>query len=261
SRYQDPTGRRICGGRTPLCLWFVGDQRNKFRLYYRRLPAVRQRLRGQQHQPQLPVIVCRVCLQCFQPQKTEARKMRFLYVIILMLSLVACRETEEAKPMARSTFAKFYEGAVSQSGVAARPNDDGYVVLGSRLTSNDTTGLLIRTDMRGEVLWTSELYGIIPKSLQIGQDGFFILGDSIHVNPESEDLDDLIVHSALLYRVGFSGAPEGKLVIADHAAVNKIDYKANAIAIKDQNEIIALGTFREPGLNKTERPFIAALNS
>lgn len=186
--------------------------------------------------------------------------MRFLYVILLMLSLVACRETEDAKPMARSTFAKFYESAVSQRGVAARPYDDGYIVLGSRLTSNDTTGLLIRTDMRGEVLWTSELYGIIPKSLQIGQDGFFILGDSIHVNPESEDLDDLIVHSALLYRVGFSGAPEGKLVIADHAAVNKIDYKANAIAINDQNEIIALGTFREPGLNKTERPFVAALN-
>jgi len=184
--------------------------------------------------------------------------MRFLFVIPLILSLVACREAEDAKPMARRTFARFYESAVSQQGIAAKPFEDGYIVLGSRLTPDDTTGLLIRTGNRGEILWTSELHGIIPKSLQVGLDGFLVFGDSIHVNPESEDLDDLIVHSALLYKVGFNGTPENKLVITDGAISNKIDYKANAIAINDQNAIIALGTFREPGLNKTERPFVAA---
>lgn len=185
--------------------------------------------------------------------------MRFLYVILLMLSLVACREAEDAKPMARSTFARFYESAESQRGVAAIPFEDGYIVLGSRLTPTDTASLLIRTDNRGEILWTSELYGIIPKSLQVGQDAFFIFGDSIHVNPESGYLDDLIVHSALLYKVGFTGTSENKLVITDRAVANKIDYKANAIAINGQNEIIALGTFREAGINKTERPFVVAL--
>lgn len=188
--------------------------------------------------------------------------MRILYYVIpLMLGLASCREAEDAKPMARNTFARFYESAVSQRGIAAMPHEDGYFVLGSRLTSQDTTGLLMRTGDRGEILWTAELHGIIPKSFHIGQDGIVILGDSIHVNPESEDLDDLIVHSALLYKVGFNGTSVNKLVIADRAIANKIDYKANAITINDQNEIIALGTFREPGLNKTERPFVVALNT
>lgn len=187
--------------------------------------------------------------------------MRCRYAIILIFSLAACREPEDAKPMVRNTFARFYESAVGQQGVSARPFEDGYIVLGSRLTADDTTGLLIHTGGRGEVLWTSELNGIIPRSLQIGPDGFFIFGDSIHVNPESPDLDDLIVHTALLYKVGLNGTPENKLVIADRADANKIDYKANAITLNDQNEIIALGTFREPGLNKTERPFVAGLTS
>ncbi len=188
--------------------------------------------------------------------------MRSCYAIVfLLLVTVACHDAEDAKPMARTTFARFYESAVSQKGVAARPFEDGYIVLGSRVTADDTTGLILRTGARGEVLWTSELHGIIPKSLQIGQDGFYIFGDSIHVNPEAEDLDDLIVYSALLYKVGFNGRPGKKLAISDRAAANKIDYKANAIAINDQQEIIALGTFREAGLGKTQRPFIASLTT
>lgn len=187
--------------------------------------------------------------------------MRSCYTILLILLVLACHDAEDAKPMARETFARFYESAVSQRGVSAMPFEDGYIVLGSRLTPNDTTGLIFRMGGRGEILWTSELQGIIPRSLQIGQDGFFLFGDSIHVNPEAEDLDDLIVNSALLYKVGFNGTPANKLVITDRADANRVDYKANAIAINDQHQIIALGTFREAGLNKTERPYLAALTA
>jgi hypothetical protein len=163
--------------------------------------------------------------------------------------------------MVRTTFARFYESSVGQRAVAAREFDGGYVLLGSRLTPDDTTGLLIRTGNRGEVLWTSELPGIIPKSLLVGTDAFFVFGDSIHVNPESPDVNDLIIESALLYRISFSGSPIGKLVIADRSTSNRVDYRANAITLNAQNNIIALGTFREPGLNTTERPFVAALGA
>lgn len=187
--------------------------------------------------------------------------MRYRYAILMILGLAACQEAEDAKPMVRTTFARFYESTAGQRGVAAKPFEDGFLLLASRLTPTDTTGILLRTTDRGEIVWTSELHGIVPRSLQIGQDGLFIFGDSVRVNPESDDLDDLIIESAVLYKVGFNGSPENKLVIADRAAANKVDYNATAVTLNSQNEVIALGTFREAGLNKTERPFVAAFSA
>jgi hypothetical protein len=187
--------------------------------------------------------------------------MRYACLILGIACLVACQDARDARPMERTTFARFYESSMGQRAVAAREFDGGYVLLGSRLTPDDTTGLLIRTGGRGEVLWTSELPGIIPKSLVVGTDAFFVFGDSILVNPESPDVNDLIIQSALLYRISFSGSPTKKLVIADRSLSNRIDYTANAITLNSQDDIIALGTFREPGVNATERPFVAALGA
>lgn len=187
--------------------------------------------------------------------------MRYLCLFLGMISLAACQDARDATPMERHTFARFYESSMGQRAVAACEYDGGYVLLGSRLTPDDTTGMLIRTGSRGEVLWTSELPGIIPKSLLVGSNAFFVFGDSIHVNPESPDVNDLVIESALLYRISINGSPTGKLVIADRSPSNRVDYGANAITVNGQDDIIALGTFREPGLNATERPFVAALNA
>lgn len=187
--------------------------------------------------------------------------MRYAWLIIGIACLAACQDARDARPMERFTFARFYESSTGQRAIAAREFDGGYVMLGSRLTPDDTTGLLVRTGNRGEVLWTSELPGIIPKSLVVGTDAFFVFGDSIHVNPESPDVNDLIIQSALLYRISLNGASANKLVIADRSLSDRIDYKANAVTLNDQNQIIALGTFREPGQNTTERPFVAAFGS
>lgn len=187
--------------------------------------------------------------------------MRYACLILAIASLVACQDARDARPMERFTFARFYESSMGQRAVAAREFDGGYILLGSRLTADDTTGLLIRTGNRGEILWTSELPGIIPKSLQVGGDAFFVFGDSIHVNPESPDVNDLIIQSALLYRISFNGSTTTKLAIADRSLSDRVDYTANAITLNSQGDIIALGTFREPGVNTTERPFVAALEA
>ncbi|MFO7257437.1 MAG: hypothetical protein DIU61_007080 [Bacteroidota bacterium] len=187
--------------------------------------------------------------------------MRSAWLILVIASLMACQEAQDASPMERITFARFYESSMGQRAVVAREFEGGYILLGSRLTPADTTGLLIRTGARGEVLWTSELPGIIPKSLLIGTNSFFVFGDSIHVDPESPNVNDLITQSALLYRISFSGSPTGKMVIADRSPSNRIDYRADALTLNSQNDIITLGTFREPGVTATERPFVAALNA
>lgn len=186
--------------------------------------------------------------------------MRYAWLILVIASLAACQDAHDARPMERITFARFYESSLGQRAVAAREFDGGYLLLGSRLTADDTTALVIRTGIRGEVLWRSELPGIIPKSLLIGSNSLFVSGDSIHVNPESPNVNDLIIQSALLYRVSFSGTPLGKLVIADHSPSNRIDYKADALTLSSQGDIVMLGTFREPNVNAKERPFVAALN-
>lgn len=181
--------------------------------------------------------------------------------LMVLLGTAACRDIENAEPMKRYTFARFYESAQSRSGVMARPLDGGFVVLGNSITPTDTTGLVMRTDAKGNLLWTTELQGIALKSLQVTQDALYVFGDSIVVNPESEALADLIIYSALLYKLDLNGVPGAKLAITDRDTINRIDYKASALTVNGFDELILLGTFKAPAINATERPFIAALST
>jgi len=187
--------------------------------------------------------------------------MKTLYIIAgLLLLCLACKEIEDATPMERNTFARFYEGSTSREGVFAQAVDGGYIILGNTTTSTDTTGLIIRTDTKGNIVWNTSLSGIIIRAMAEGPNGYYILGDSIKINPESEQLADLIIHSTLLYSVNTSGSVTNKLTITDTDTINHFDFKANALTFNNQNNLLVLGTLVAPTSLATERPFLAAFN-
>lgn len=187
--------------------------------------------------------------------------MKVLYTFTACLFLCwACKDIDDASPMERNTFARFYESSSGQEGVVAEPTADGFIFLVNNVNETDTTGFVVSADEHGTIRWKTAVPGIILRAMATGPDGYFILGDSIKVNPESEKVADLIIYSALLYKIDLNGTPVNKFTIADKDTANRTDFKASALTLNNQNELILLGTFKAAIGTTTERPFLAALN-
>ena len=188
--------------------------------------------------------------------------MSFRYIIAgCVLFGLACQDIENADPMERNTFARFYESVQSREGVVAEPLEDGFIMLANSINTADTTGLIIRTDSRGRILWQTPLPGAILRSLAIANDGYFVLSDSIKVNPNSDQVADLIIYSVILYKIDLNGNPVDKYTITDtENTENRVDFKSSAMTMNSQNQGIMLGTFLTPNPGAVERPFVFAFD-
>lgn len=180
--------------------------------------------------------------------------------VILVVCCWSCSNIEDASPSSRSTFVRFYESSVAQSGVVAEPVEDGYIILTNTLSNNDTTGTIIHTDLLGQVTWRSTISNCILKALKISANGYFILADSIKTNPEAEQIADLIITSAILYKTDLNGNVMEKVVIADRDTVNRTDFGSSALNFNQAGNVVMLGTFKAATLASSTRPFVAVFD-
>jgi hypothetical protein len=142
-------------------------------------------------------------------------------------------------------------------GILAQPVDDGFIILANSYSESNLVGYLIKTDARGNTQWKTTLDGTF-RGMAIGSGGYFVFGDSIKINPNAEEVADLIVNSSVLYKLDLNGSINDKITLkAD--TVKKIDFKSNAITFNDQDDLILLGTFKSP-ISK-ERPYIVSLTT
>lgn len=169
----------------------------------------------------------------------------------------ACQNIEDADFADRKTFVRFYQNDVGQLGVLAEPLDDGYLILANSYSESNLVGYLIKTDASGNTQWKTTLDGTF-RGMAIGTDGYFVFGDSIKINPNAEEVADLIVNSSVLYKLDFTGNIDKKVTLkAD--TVKKIDFKSNAVTLNDKDQVILLGTFKSP-VSK-EKPYIISLTT
>lgn len=182
---------------------------------------------------------------------------RLIFFGVIAGMVAACQNIEDADIADRKTFVRFYQNEVGQLGILAEPVDDGFIVLANSFSESNLVGYLIKTDTRGNTQWKTTLDGTF-RGMALGSDGYFVFGDSIKINPNAEEVADLIVNSSVLYKINFNGNIDDKITLkAD--TVNKIDFKSNAITLNDQNQVILLGTFRSPA--SKERPYLVSLTT
>lgn len=184
-------------------------------------------------------------------------------VICGLLFTWSCTNIEDATPSERKTFIRFYEAPRNLAGVTAEVTDNGYIILGKEIDASTsvTNGLVIRTDANGaETATRLTLPGFTPTALKKGLDGYYISGDRIKFNPDAENLFDLTVTSAMLYRISPTGNDTVSFITTDTAKVAKIDYRGSSVTLNAANEVILLGTFKEAKAAAYERPFITAIN-
>lgn len=180
-----------------------------------------------------------------------------LLVVFCCIGLQRCSNIEDAELASRSTFVKFYEGADGKLGVRAIPVADGYVLLANSSDENNLVGYVIKTDEKGNTQWSTQIDGTF-RSIAVGPDGYYMAGDSIKVDPNAEQVPDLLVTSAVVYRLNLTGDVVDKYTIkAD--TIQKIDFRANALTFNEQGHLIMLGTYNSPNID--QEPYLVAFNT
>jgi hypothetical protein len=198
--------------------------------------------------------------------KVQSEKQPFAFGLMLCASLAlcwSCANIEDATPSERKTFIRFYEAPRNLAGVAAEPTDDGYIIIGQEtVSSGNVNGLVLRADVNGaETAPRMVLPGFTPSAVKKATGGYYVSGDRIQFNPDAENLFDLTVTSAMMYRISLSGADTASFRMRDKAATAKTDYRGSSVTVDDNNNVILLGTFKEARALAYERPFLVALNA
>ena len=118
---------------------------------------------------------------------------------LVMLVFSGCNDPDKVPFAGRETYMVFYESSQNVTGISAKEIDDGFIILGNKISLSNTGGMLTKTDKNGTILWETELPNALFKGLAIGNDGYFAIGDSIKINAsDTIPVSDLIISSMIL---------------------------------------------------------------
>jgi hypothetical protein len=196
--------------------------------------------------------------------------MRYItyFAAVSLLFLSTCRSFEDAEMTNRKTFVHFYSSAVNYvASVAELDTDGGFILSGEvRYDDGHTDALIVKTDNKGRRLWEK----VIPKArvnaIKPIADGYVLAGDSIQLNPGSDQVNELENTYAKLMLMDTQGNILEQHVTTDsvvrinnsEAVVLTIDYHGEALALDQNGNIIMLGSFRAPG--EHEAAFVSAFS-
>jgi hypothetical protein len=195
--------------------------------------------------------------------RVNAARVLTLAAIGALLLCWSCSNIEDATPSERKTFIRFYEAPRNLAGVVAEPTDNGYIVIAREtVASGNVNGLVLRTDANGaENAPRLVLPGFTPTALKKATSGYYVSGDRIQFNPDAENLFDLTVTSAMLYKISLTGSDTASFRMEDNTATAKVDYRGSSVTADANGNIIMLGTFKEARAAAYERPFLVSLNA
>lgn len=188
----------------------------------------------------------------------------FATVCLLMLS--ACRAFDDAEMTDRKTFVHFYSSAVNYVASTAELDTDGGYILSGEVRYDDgrTDALIIKTDSHGRRLWEK----VIPKArvnaIKPFSEGYVLAGDSIQLNPSSDQVNELENTYAKLMIMDTQGNILAQHISTDSvvrinnnvAVVLTVDYHGEALTLDQSGNIVMLGSFRVPG--EHEAAFVSA---
>ncbi len=200
------------------------------------------------------------------------------YILIFISGLVfSCQNLENADPAPRNTFIKFYEGPYSMEAVAVEKIPNGFAILGnmSFLSGKElkSQAVIIETDERGNRIGIFHFIDNIssrsfkPIIANNVLDKYFIVGDSIAINPEAGQAANVTVSSISALELSSTFVEIGKRrYIRDpskDSAKVKDDYFAGPIGLTPTGAVI-LATFKEGINNQQNAPaeqLLLGLNS
>jgi hypothetical protein len=185
-----------------------------------------------------------------------------------LILLAGCKAFDDADITERKTFVHFYSSATSYVGnVAELDSDGGYILSGEvRYENGDTDALVIKTDARGHKVWEKVIRKGKIKAIRPTGNGYILAGDSIHLDPLSNDVNELVNSYARVLVMDTQGNTLQQHISTDSISKSidgesttlTVDYHADALTFDQNGNIVVLGSFRVPGEN--EASYVSAFD-
>lgn len=193
---------------------------------------------------------------------------KIYFAAALFIVLVSCNKFEDAEVTGRKTFVHFYSSATNYiASTAEVDTDGGFIISGEvRYDNGITDALLIKTDARGRKLWEKVIPKGVINAIKPMAGGYILAGDSIQLNPQSADVNELINSYAKLMIMDPHGNVLQKKIATDSIIITSsnadvtltVDYHGEALTFDQDGNIVMLGSFRIPG--EHQAAFLSAYN-
>lgn len=182
------------------------------------------------------------------------------YLPILFLSFCGCQDLTNLEPSQTETYVKFFGDLGNNFAITVLETPEGdYLCLGNNVVLNDnnnlvTTTLLFKVDIYGNLIWVStslnDVEGFRAKDLALGDDGYYVLGDSIDLNSG--------INKMMLVKTSTSGDLGPQIIIESiSAASDGKSFSSSALYAENDSEVIGLGSWDNNG---TEELFYLKFN-
>lgn len=181
------------------------------------------------------------------------------FALAFLVLGISCKDFKDAGLTERKTFIHFYSSAANYVGsVAELDRDGGFILSGEvRYDNGMTNALIIKTDARGHKMWETVIPRARVNAIEPTADGYILAGDSIQLNPGSDQVNELENSYAKLMLMDAQGNILGRHITTDtvmrdvsnQAVTLTVDYHADALTLDQNGNIIMLGSFEEPGQN------------
>lgn len=165
-----------------------------------------------------------------------------------LIFLIACQDLVDIEPSQTETYVRFLGDPGNNFGVTLKETPEGDLLcLGYNVSGDTTRTLLFKTDSFGNIIWVSNsvnsVIGFKGNDLDIGDDGYYIIGDSIN-NVSG-------INSIMLLKINTSGVLEKQSIINSIGGIsNGKSFSGSAVYAENESEVIGLGYWDNNGNNE-----------
>jgi hypothetical protein len=188
--------------------------------------------------------------------------MRHCLTILILAVLWGCNNIEDASPSKRKTFIRFFESNRSEFAVGATEIDGSLVIVTNQIIGESFNSIVHYSDGYGNEVRGTRI--MIPDfkatSFKVVNSILYVAGNRVVLNPSSENLFDLSVSSALVYRVNADFSLTS-FEAKDDSESNKTDYFANSLSVDQSGNIVLIGSIQAATQLAKLRPFMQALDA
>jgi hypothetical protein len=178
---------------------------------------------------------------------------------LLLLLLTQCQTLQDADPVERKTFLRFYERVNDYTGKTTAVLSDGYLIAADLAKENGSSDIVItKTDQQGNIVWeNSELKDATVQSILTLSDGYLIFGARIEIDPTAQQVTDLIKNKTLLAKITSDGTLSASRVFENSENL-KTDLSGDALTQDKNGLIYGVGSMIVPG--ERTRAFTIGIN-
>lgn len=172
---------------------------------------------------------------------------RFFTCVLIAVSVLGCKQLEDATPVTRNTFLRFYERSTNYRAQALEVLSDGFLIAGDVQEDLSYNTVITRTDLQGNILWETQIDSTTTNSVLATPNGYLVFGARIQVDPLAEQVNDVTKYKALLVKLDLNSGAVVKSQIIKNRTTGRVDFIGSALTMDAKGNVFGTGSIKAAG--------------